>query len=102
MKDVINRRGNRHLRKLLFYMIRTMITLRHKGNNHIVDDYDKLKTQLQRKPHKVACIALLGLLQNRYNFKTNDRGVFTFFNDLFKGFYQSERNPTKNNNFFKM
>ena len=38
-------------------MVKTMITLRKKTNNHIVDYYDKLKTQPQRKPHKVAVIA---------------------------------------------
>jgi transposase len=56
-KDKINKRGNKKLRKILYYMIQTMITLRKKTNNHIVDYYDKLKTQPQRKPHKVASIA---------------------------------------------
>ncbi len=56
-KDKINKRGNNKLRKILFYMIQTMITLRQKTNNHLVDYYDKLKTQPQRKPHKVASIA---------------------------------------------
>ncbi|WP_165820826.1 IS110 family RNA-guided transposase [Pueribacillus theae] len=56
-KDKINKRGNNRLRKILFYMVQTMITLRKKTQNHIVDYYDKLKTQPQRKPHKVASIA---------------------------------------------
>ncbi|ONK23357.1 IS110 family transposase [Bacillus sp. VT-16-64] len=33
-----------------------MIKLRRFGGNHLVDYYDKLKTQLQGKPHKVASI----------------------------------------------
>ncbi|PLS16122.1 IS110 family transposase [Bacillus sp. M6-12] len=56
-KDKINKRGNNKLRKILYYMIQTMITLCKKTNNHIVDYYDKLKTQPQWKPHKVASIA---------------------------------------------
>ena len=59
MKDIINRRGNRHLRKILFFMVKTMITLRQKTKNHFVEYYDKLKTQPQRKPHKVACVACM-------------------------------------------
>lgn len=58
-KDKINKRGNNKLRKILFFMVKTMITLRQKINNHIVDYYDKLKTQPQRKPHKVAIIACM-------------------------------------------
>lgn len=57
--DIINRRGNRQLRKILFFMVCTMITLRAKTNNHLVEYYDKLKTQPQRKPHKVACVACM-------------------------------------------
>ncbi|WP_338751673.1 IS110 family transposase [Bacillus sp. FJAT-52991] len=56
-KDKINKRGNNKLRKILFYMVQTMITLRRFGGNHLVDYYDKLKTQPQGKPHKVASIA---------------------------------------------
>ncbi len=59
MKDIINRRGNRHLRKILFFMVKTMITLRRKTKNHLVEYYDKLKTQPQGKPHKVACVACM-------------------------------------------
>jgi transposase len=56
-KDKINKRGNNKLRKILFYMIQNMITLRRFGGNHFVDYYYKLKTQPQGKPHKVASIA---------------------------------------------
>ena len=58
-RDKINKRGNNKLRKILFYMIQTMITLRKKTNNHLVEYYDKLKTQPQRKPHKVASVACI-------------------------------------------
>jgi len=58
-RDRINKRGNKKLRKILYFMICTMITLRKKTNNHLVDYYDKLKTQPQRKPHKVAIVACI-------------------------------------------
>lgn len=58
-RDRINKRGNKKLRKILYFMVFTMISLRKKGNNHIVDYYDKLKKQPQRKPHKVAVIACI-------------------------------------------
>jgi transposase len=48
---------NQELQKILYFMIFSMISLRKKGNNHIIDYYDKLKKQPQRKPHKVAVIA---------------------------------------------
>lgn len=59
MKDKINKRGNKNLRRILFYMIQTMLSWRKKKKNHLVDYYDKLKTQPQRKPHKVATIACM-------------------------------------------
>ncbi|CDQ40507.1 IS110 family RNA-guided transposase [Virgibacillus salexigens] len=58
-RDRINKRGNKKLRKILYFMIFSMISLRKKGQNHIVDYYDKLKKQPQRKPHKVAVIACI-------------------------------------------
>ncbi|CDQ41180.1 IS110 family transposase [Virgibacillus salexigens] len=58
-RDRINKRGNKKLRKILYFMIFSMISLRKKGQNHIVDYYDKLKKQPQRKPHKVAMIACI-------------------------------------------
>lgn len=61
-KDKINKRGNKHLRKLLFIMIQNMIKLRRFGQNHIVDYYDKLKTQPHNKCHKVASIACVNKL----------------------------------------
>lgn len=56
-QDRINKRGNRRLRKLLYFMVMTMITLRKRSQNSIVDYYDHLKKQPQSKPHKVAVIA---------------------------------------------
>lgn len=58
-QDRINKRGNRKLRKILFFMIISMISLRKKTNNHLVDYYDRLKKQPQGKPHKVAVIACI-------------------------------------------
>ena len=42
-KDKINKRGNNKLRKILYFMIESMIKLRKKSKNHLVDYYDKLK-----------------------------------------------------------
>jgi len=56
-QDKINKRGNRRLRKILFQMVRSMITLRAKTQNTIVGYYDKLKKQPNGKLHKVAMIA---------------------------------------------
>lgn len=58
-RDRINKRGNNKLRKILYFMIFSMIALRKKENNHLVDYYDKLKKQPQRKPHKVAMVACI-------------------------------------------
>ena len=52
-KDKINKRGNNKLRKILYYMVQTMIRHRIKTNNHIVDCYDKLKTQPHGKAPKL-------------------------------------------------
>ena len=56
-KDKINKRGNNKLRKILYFMIESMIKLRKKSKNHLVDYYDKLKTQPVKKHHKVASVA---------------------------------------------
>lgn len=56
-QDRINKRGNRRLRKILFFMVMSMISLRAKTKNSIVDYYDRLKKQPQSKHHKVAVIA---------------------------------------------
>lgn len=66
-KDKINKRGNKHLRKLLFLIIQNMIRLRRFGQNHLVEYYDKLKTQPYNKCHKVASIACVNkLLKNLF------------------------------------
>ncbi|HLV63441.1 IS110 family transposase [Galbibacter sp.] len=56
-QDRINKRGNRRLRQILYFMVMSMISLRTKTKNTIVDYYDQLKKQPQSKPHKVAMIA---------------------------------------------
>ncbi|MGN7479887.1 transposase, partial [Solibacillus silvestris] len=58
-QDRINKRGNKKLRKILFFMIMSMISLRKKTDNHLVEYYDYLKKQPQGKPHKVAVIACM-------------------------------------------
>jgi transposase len=57
--DKINKRGNRKLRNILYSMITSMICLRSKTQNTIVDYYDKLKKQPNGKLHKVAVIACM-------------------------------------------
>jgi len=56
--DRINKRGNKKLRKILYFMICAMLMTKGKPN-HFVDYYYKLKTQPQRKPHKVAIVACI-------------------------------------------
>ncbi|WP_033541610.1 IS110 family transposase [Planococcus sp. CAU13] len=56
-QDKINKRGNRRLRTILFFMVMTMIAQRKKAKNTIVDHYDQLKKQPNGKPHQVAVIA---------------------------------------------
>lgn len=56
-KDHINKRGNRRLRSILFFMIVSMLAAKGKGTNHIVEYYYKLKEQPYNKHHKVAVIA---------------------------------------------
>ncbi|MGG4492332.1 IS110 family transposase [Metabacillus idriensis] len=57
-RDRINKRGNRKLRKILFFMICAMLMAKGRPN-HIVDYYYKLKSQPMRKPHKVAIVACI-------------------------------------------
>lgn len=61
-KDKINKRGNKHLRKLLYLIIQNMIKIRRFGQNHFVDYYDKMKKQPYNKCHKVASIACVNKL----------------------------------------
>lgn len=61
-RDKINKRGNSHLRKILYFAIQNMIRQRRFGNNHFVDYYDKLKMQPYNKCHKVASIACVNKL----------------------------------------
>ena len=61
-KDKINKRGNSHLRKILYFTIQNMIRQRCFGHNHFVEYYDKLKTQPYNKCHKVASIACVNKL----------------------------------------
>ena len=57
-RDRINKRGNKNLRKILYFMICAMLMAKGKPN-HFVDYYYKLKSQPQRKPHKVAIVACI-------------------------------------------
>lgn len=73
-QDRINKRGNRKLRKILFFMVKTMISLRKRTKNHLVEYYDKLKKQPQKKPHKVAVIACMNKFL-RLIFQLIQRGI---------------------------
>lgn len=42
-KDHINKRGNKHLRKLLYIVVMNMLKQQHVSQNHLVDYYQKLK-----------------------------------------------------------
>lgn len=61
-KDRINKRGNKHLRKLLYIVIMNMLKQQRFGQNHLVDYYQKLKKQPYNKCHKVAVVACMNKL----------------------------------------
>ena len=42
-RDKINKRGNKHLRKIVYLSVQNMIKQRRFGGNHFVEYYDKLK-----------------------------------------------------------
>ncbi|OUB77703.1 hypothetical protein BK744_08625 [Bacillus thuringiensis serovar zhaodongensis] len=72
-KDKINKRGNKHLQKLLFLIIQNMIKHRRYGQNHIVEYYDKLKKQPYNKCNKIASIACVNkFLKLLFHFITLD------------------------------
>ncbi|MHC8516120.1 transposase [Sporosarcina sp. ITBMC105] len=50
-EDRNNKRGNRRLRKILYLMVMSMISLRKRTKNTIVEYYDQFKKQPQGKPH---------------------------------------------------
>jgi transposase len=55
--DRINKRGNKRLRRILYFMIMGMLSHRRRTNNTIVEYYDHLKKQPNGKLHPVAVIA---------------------------------------------
>lgn len=61
-KDHINKRGNKHLRKLLYIVVMNMLKQQHVSQNHLVDYYQKLKKQPYNKCHKVAVVACMNKL----------------------------------------
>lgn len=72
-QDRINKRGNKHLRKILYFMTQGMLMLKEKPN-HFADYYYKLKKQPQRKPHKVAIIACVNKFL-KVTFQLLTRGI---------------------------
>ena len=72
-RDRINKRGNKHLRKILFFMIQNMLMTKNKPN-HFVDYYYQLKKQPQSKPHKVAVIACVNKFL-KVTFQLMTRGI---------------------------
>ena len=72
-RDRINKRGNKHLRKILYFMVCAMLMAKGKPN-HSVDYYYKLKKQPQRKPHKVAIIACINKFL-KVTFQLLTRGI---------------------------
>lgn len=72
-RDRINKRGNKHLRKILYFMVCAMLMAKGKPN-HFVDYYYKLKKQPQRKPHKVAIVACINKFL-KVTFQLLTRGI---------------------------
>ncbi|BDX51275.1 TPA: IS110 family transposase [Enterococcus faecalis] len=62
MRDKINKRGNKKLRKILYLVILNMIRNKSTEKNHIKEYYYKLKADPMNKCHKVAVIAAINKL----------------------------------------
>ncbi|SIS59534.1 Transposase IS116/IS110/IS902 family protein [Salimicrobium flavidum] len=77
-KDKINKRGNKHLRKLLYIIILNMIRSQLSGDNHIVDYYYKLKKQPNNKCHKVAVVAYMNKLLKTIFFLVNQNEMYDY------------------------
>ncbi|AHN22238.1 transposase IS116 [Lysinibacillus varians] len=69
----MNKRGNKHLRKILYFMVCAMLRAQGKPN-HFVDYYYKLKKQPQRKPHKIAIVACINKFL-KVTFQLLTRGI---------------------------
>lgn len=61
-QDHINKRGNPHARKLIYFIIKTMVRIQRTAPNHLVDYYYKLKKQPLPKKEKVAIVACMNKL----------------------------------------
>ena len=61
-KDFINRRGNRHCRKILYEIVSLFLLNQHRHENHICDYYYKQKNPPYNKHHKVA----IGACMNQF------------------------------------
>ncbi|WP_167630213.1 IS110 family transposase [Listeria valentina] len=59
LRDKINKRGNKFLRKILYLVIINMIRTKTSENNHLKEYYYKLKSDPMNKCHKVAVIATM-------------------------------------------
>ncbi|MDN2452215.1 IS110 family transposase [Lactobacillus sp. UCMA15818] len=59
MRDKINKRGNKILRKILYQVIINMIRTKTMEDNHIKEYYYRLKSEPMNKCHKVAVIATI-------------------------------------------
>ncbi|HAT55178.1 MAG TPA: IS110 family transposase [Lactobacillus sp.] len=60
--DHINKRGNAHLRMILFFTVKNMIRQQAVAKNHIVDYYYRLKKGPHPKRDKVATVACMNKL----------------------------------------
>lgn len=72
-RDKINKRGNSHLRKLLYIIIMNMIKQKRFSENHLVDYYQKLKKQPYNKCHKVAVVACMNKLLKTIHHLVNNQ-----------------------------
>lgn len=59
MRDKINKRGNKELRKVFYLVITNMIRTKTVEENHIKNHYYRLKSEPMNKCHKVAVIATI-------------------------------------------
>ncbi|AYC28786.1 IS110 family transposase [Paenisporosarcina cavernae] len=77
-KDKINKRGNAHLRRLLYIVISNMIKSQRLSPNHVVDYYYKLKKQPNNKCHKVAVVACMNRLLKTIYFLITQNKLYDY------------------------
>lgn len=78
IKDRINKRGNPHLRKLLYVMIMNMLRNQRRLQSHIVDYYYYKQKDHYGKFHKVAVVACMNKLLKTITYLTQNNATYDY------------------------